>query len=109
MNSADPADSRGPSFRRPQVRRGLRSLDLRSTVQELLHARVRIGSDLIRSADGNHLTMVHHGNPVRNHEGARHFVRSEEHTSELQSRLHLVCRLLLEKKKKNLTNSVTST
>src|SRR5205809_4720722 len=28
------------------------------------------------------------------------FARSEEHTSELQSRLHLVCRLLLEKKKK---------
>src|SRR3989449_9126486 len=28
-------------------------------------------------------------------------IRSEEHTSELQSRLHLVCRLLLEKKKKN--------
>src|SRR5687768_17776032 len=27
--------------------------------------------------------------------------RSEEHTSELQSRLHLVCRLLLEKKKKH--------
>src|SRR5256884_2657805 len=29
--------------------------------------------------------------------------RSEEHTSELQSRLHLVCRLLLEKKKSNPT------
>src|SRR2546422_6880502 len=29
--------------------------------------------------------------------------RSEEHTSELQSRLHLVCRLLLEKKKKQLS------
>src|SRR2546429_4486374 len=28
--------------------------------------------------------------------------RSEEHTSELQSRLHLVCRLLLEKKKKKI-------
>src|SRR2546422_6895475 len=28
-------------------------------------------------------------------------LRSEEHTSELQSRLHLVCRLLLEKKKPN--------
>src|SRR2546422_5064858 len=28
-----------------------------------------------------------------------HLTRSEEHTSELQSRLHLVCRLLLEKKK----------
>src|SRR2546422_8228670 len=32
--------------------------------------------------------------------------RSEEHTSELQSRLHLVCRLLLEKKKKK-TNATT--
>src|SRR2546422_5390020 len=31
---------------------------------------------------------------------ARAEQRSEEHTSELQSRLHLVCRLLLEKKKK---------
>src|SRR3989449_10305689 len=30
----------------------------------------------------------------------KHDKRSEEHTSELQSRLHLVCRLLLEKKKK---------
>src|SRR2546429_650193 len=30
-------------------------------------------------------------------------IRSEEHTSELQSRLHLVCRLLLEKKKKKQT------
>src|SRR2546422_1426533 len=29
--------------------------------------------------------------------------RSEEHTSELQSRLHLVCRLLLEKKKNMIT------
>src|SRR2546429_7026864 len=32
--------------------------------------------------------------------------RSEEHTSELQSRLHLVCRLLLEKKKKNKATSL---
>src|SRR2546422_2331573 len=33
--------------------------------------------------------------------------RSEEHTSELQSRLHLVCRLLLEKKKKK-TNIINT-
>src|SRR5438034_5830414 len=33
--------------------------------------------------------------------GARHPARSEEHTSELQSHSDLVCRLLLEKKKKN--------
>src|SRR5438552_14073111 len=34
----------------------------------------------------------------------RHFLRSEEHTSELQSPDHLVCRLLLEKKKKKKNN-----
>src|SRR2546422_5448788 len=33
--------------------------------------------------------------------------RSEEHTSELQSRLHLVCRLLLEKKKKQTTRELS--
>src|SRR2546422_1863575 len=33
--------------------------------------------------------------------------RSEEHTSELQSRLHLVCRLLLEKKKKKHITQTT--
>src|SRR2546422_7178608 len=35
-------------------------------------------------------------------------LRSEEHTSELQSRLHLVCRLLLEKKKKVLQRITAS-
>src|SRR2546422_1128514 len=35
----------------------------------------------------------------------RRLIRSEEHTSELQSRLHLVCRLLLEKKKRNNKNN----
>src|SRR2546429_4048627 len=37
--------------------------------------------------------------------GAAGTARSEEHTSELQSRLHLVCRLLLEKKKKTSSRS----
>src|SRR3989449_6255498 len=37
--------------------------------------------------------------PLAGIRDARLAVRSEEHTSELQSRLHLVCRLLLEKKK----------
>src|SRR2546426_7874389 len=37
-------------------------------------------------------------------EGERLEVRSEEHTSELQSPCNLVCRLLLEKKKKQQTN-----
>src|SRR2546429_727644 len=40
--------------------------------------------------------------------GAGGEARSEEHTSELQSRLHLVCRLLLEKKKKIDSTSSSS-
>src|SRR5216684_8212265 len=49
---------------------------------------------LFRSPVGHGLALV--GRPGREPAAAR---RSEEHTSELQSRLHLVCRLLLEKKK----------
>src|SRR5215510_15763640 len=39
---------------------------------------------------------------------ARRALRSEEHTSELQSRGHLVCRLLLEKKKKTTQKQYSS-
>src|SRR5207253_10552925 len=39
-------------------------------------------------------------------ERTRPLVRSEEHTSELQSRGHLVCRLLLEKKKKYISQNI---
>src|SRR5438876_5878357 len=63
-------------------------------------------------------TTLFRSRPARRHPGARHsglaglpvrvfrgqlwpLGRSEEHTSELQSPVHLVCRLLLEKKKKN--------
>src|SRR5689334_24286697 len=38
---------------------------------------------------------------------AENRIRSEEHTSELQSQFHLVCRLLLEKKKKKKKNTTT--
>src|SRR5699024_11999096 len=42
-------------------------------------------------------------------QAARYAARSEEHTSELQSRFDLVCRLLLEKKKKNKKLKVDTT
>src|SRR2546422_7876249 len=45
--------------------------------------------------------QARHELPFREH-------RSEEHTSELQSRLHLVCRLLLEKKKKTDTKTAAT-
>src|SRR2546422_8602425 len=58
---------------------------------------------LFRSRLAEHVAggQVHHAPLAR--ELARLGARSEEHTSELQSRLHLVCRLLLEKKKKKQT------
>src|SRR5206468_5139085 len=46
-------------------------------------------------------------NPL-NGRAARPLIRSEEHTSELQSRSDLVCRLLLEKKKKTPTTTTTT-
>src|SRR5436853_2693166 len=50
------------------------------------------------------LPRGHPGAVHRRHEAAP---RSEEHTSEIQSLRHLVCRLLLEKKKKNKINKKT--
>src|SRR3712207_7342257 len=50
------------------------------------------------AGQGRHLRIARRGPPGRGAEG-RGPDRSEEHTSELQSRQYLVCRLLLEKKK----------
>src|SRR2546422_5116487 len=57
------------------------------------HARDRVGES--RGAEVLHVKSVL----------AKGGGRSEEHTSELQSRLHLVCRLLLEKKKLKLIDA----
>src|SRR5205809_1236377 len=46
--------------------------------------------------------------PGAQHVDAQYALRSEEHTSELQSRLHLVCRLLLEKKKEIASTTAMS-
>src|SRR3712207_8348702 len=47
--------------------------------------------------------------PVKSDSPPEVVVRSEEHTSELQSRQYLVCRLLLEKKKKQTNHTKTFT
>src|SRR3989442_11050627 len=65
--------------------------------------------DQVQMMQGGHLPQpfeVGHlaGQNVR---GREWLERSEEHTSELQSRPHLVCRLLLEKKKKKSQTSCT--
>src|SRR5699024_11733419 len=50
--------------------------------------------------DRRHHRRAEHDRARRGRRGGRQDRRSEEHTSELQSRFDLVCRLLLEKKKK---------
>src|SRR3712207_8073193 len=75
-------------FRSGQGRLGL-GVDLRGELdgpEELLH----VDQERRQQADSQR---------TRNHQVAA-VARSEEHTSELQSRQYLVCRLLLEKKKK---------
>src|SRR5689334_23393905 len=60
------------------------------------------GEDL---ADLLHRPNLIHGLP----RSLCEILRSEEHTSELQSQFHLVCRLLLEKKKKKKNTTITTT
>src|SRR2546422_11406328 len=65
-----------------------------------------VGSPAVRAfieARQPELAVVGH---IHEGRGADRVGRSEEHTSELQSRLHLVCRLLLEKKKKQKNNMI---
>src|SRR5690625_645507 len=72
--------------------------DTRSSQEEYmvaLTAAIQKAIDTARAADnGRHAELIINDGPLR----------SEEHTSELQSRGHLVCRLLLEKKKTRAHN-----
>src|SRR2546421_3377414 len=63
-----------------------------------MHTHAVLAGDVHRAADGAELRHLRDRH-IRAAGGA-HRYRSEEHTSELQSRSDLVCRLLLEKKKK---------
>src|SRR3989449_4937843 len=65
---------------------------------------IGVGSSTMSSAELNDYVLNVVRPPLASAQGASIPYRSEEHTSELQSRLHLVCRLLLEKKKKLSTH-----
>src|SRR3712207_7158404 len=79
---------------------------VRSDVEQV-HLEARVGA--VGGYRGAHRPRAEHGYPAYpvRHPGFTSLSqglptrRSEEHTSELQSRQYLVCRLLLEKKKKN--------
>src|SRR5260370_16167772 len=65
------------------------------------------GRHAVGSREGHH--PREDGVSRARHLGGRRIIRSEEHTSELQSHLNLVCRLLLEKKKKKASRKVRTT
>src|SRR2546425_4667102 len=73
-------------------------VSLRAHLTEVLWARRRT------SATGERPAVVFRGTLIRKGNADR----SEEHTSELQSLAYLVCRLLLEKKKKKSTHDLRS-
>src|SRR2546422_2832637 len=88
-------------------------VDLRAVCAVCVERRLdRREARSIRRRGGEHgrqlrtgIQVAHPASP--SHHAARYRTdRSEEHTSELQSRLHLVCRLLLEKKKQQLNKRV---
>src|SRR5436853_1831794 len=83
-------------FRSPLERGGLRELDVHQEVALVFLRHERPRQDLPET-DGE--------DRERGEDEERE--RSEEHTSELQSLRHLVCRLLLEKKNTKTTNEVS--
>src|SRR2546422_7860897 len=68
---------------------------------------ISIGPPMYRSLEGTIIYLL--GERFNAQVQAYGQERSEEHTSELQSRLHLVCRLLLEKKKNESRERSTQT
>src|SRR2546429_5505771 len=71
------------------------------------HFRNAIGDSASGGMESRLVGSIGNVQAIAANEHARAHHRSEEHTSELQSRLHLVCRLLLEKKKKENNTSDT--
>src|SRR3989449_3987513 len=76
---------------------------LRQTLGQLADAGADAPRREARNIVLNYARRLEHTDPSARRSVAAGLNRSEEHTSELQSRLHLVCRLLLEKKKKTHT------
>src|SRR2546422_2508049 len=97
MIQLTPAPSRNPSFFFLMIRRPPRSTLFPYTTLFRSHEQQH-GRQAGHSHAGQQLAAF--GGKLHRHQ------RSEEHTSELQSRLHLVCRLLLEKKKKTADKKV---
>src|SRR5690625_7119682 len=86
-------------FRSPQTEASPLMQRRQRSVEVLMPVIGRVGVQVCSTlTDGAGPERVAHGQVVAVHDERIQVRRSEEHTSELQSRGHLVCRLLLEKK-----------
>src|SRR2546422_4097283 len=96
-------DGRGP---RPEPPRGAAPTTVRPDARGAVMRRMALlFASLVLGGGAGGVAAQHRGQFEVGAFGAyTRYDRSEEHTSELQSRLHLVCRLLLEKKKKHITS-----
>src|SRR5437870_7271422 len=95
-----------PLFFNPTATTEIYTLSLHDALPISVHARAEEPPALLVESDDAltlHGRMIQRFGPLETQavEQRLEQTRSEEHTSELQSRGHLVCRLLLEKKKKN--------
>src|SRR5690554_7157483 len=80
------------------------------TNMDSLFSKIEFLSDSIKETlnEEDSISLVRNAYDTLNYDTLKYYsVRSEEHTSELQSRPHLVCRLLLEKKKKKKKKIMT--
>src|SRR5687768_17665971 len=73
------------------------TVDVHTRIIEGEKERIQVFSGTVIMKKGRGINETFTVRRIVNNEGVER-IRSEEHTSELQSRLHLVCRLLLEKK-----------
>src|SRR2546425_9482283 len=89
-------------------RRERRETDLEDEIAYdlALDAEERIRSGITRQ-EAERASRRDFGNVLLLKEGIREMWRSEEHTSELQSLAYIVCRLLLEKKNKTVTDHIS--
>src|SRR2546430_12029068 len=93
-----PADVGAPSAEAPQSQRPALGPDgARAVASDLRRSGSEPGADHVMKGPMTVLHVLDHSVP-----------RSEEHTSELQSQSNLVCRLLLEKKKKTINEADTA-
>src|SRR5690606_14815700 len=104
LAQSEPADSCGQTLKRDALPRLLQPAVEVVVVRKRLHQRVVCGIDVIGVSGQGYpaerpLALAKKGAYVGRHKPGKRERRSEEHTSELQSRENLVCRLLLEKKK----------